>query len=556
MTALDSIPAKIGPYRLHEKIGEGGMGVVYLARDPENRPVAVKVLGPAVAADPNARRRLAREVETMRRVRSRNVAEILDADVQGPAPYIVTRYVPGRTLDEVVRENGPLYGSALDRLAIGLGHAIAAIHAAGVVHRDLKPGNVMLDGDEPVVIDFGIAHIPDATRLTQTGMVMGTPGYLAPEVIEGQPSSGASDVHSWGTTVAYAATGRQPYGVGTYQTIFFRVLHGKADLTGVPARWLPTVSAALEVDPRLRPPVWQLAAGPTSPMTEFQQGPPFPQPKPTLQAPPVYPARPAAVYRAPAEVAADVADLLPPVDYERPRALIAAAPAGIAAAPAIAEDLPVSGFGLVSLGIGIGAVALSLLLPVAGTVLALAVLTLLRAVDRAQSSLAERRSLRGARPSDILIVIVTAPWAVVRAVIVTALLAPLALLVAGAAAGAAVALGRAQTLPEAGSWAAGAAVAWYCVGPGSRGPRRQLRRMTGSIIKTRAAMLAALICTWSLGAAAVSAMLSQPPLIWPATTWMMPPHLMPALHLPSLGSSLHSLQTWLLKHSVRMIHIP
>src|SRR5215471_4684942 len=144
MRALESLPGKIGPYRLIEKIGQGGMGVVYLARDAEGRPVAVKVLGPAVTEDPNARRRLFREVETMRRVRSRYVAEILDADVGGPSPYIVTRYVPGRTLDDLVREHGPLSGAALVRLATGLAAALAAIHAAGVVHRDLKPGNVMI----------------------------------------------------------------------------------------------------------------------------------------------------------------------------------------------------------------------------------------------------------------------------------------------------------------------------------------------------------------------------------------------------------------------------
>ena len=143
----------------------------------------------------------------MRRVRNRFVAEVLDADVDGPAPYIVTRYVPGRTLEDTVRQDGPLRGAALDCLAEGLAEALAAIHAAGVVHRDLKPGNVMLSGGQPVIIDFGIAHVPDSTRLTKTGLVMGTPGYLAPEVIEGAPSSGASDVHSWGATVAYAATG-------------------------------------------------------------------------------------------------------------------------------------------------------------------------------------------------------------------------------------------------------------------------------------------------------------------------------------------------------------
>ena len=124
---------------------------------------------------------------------------------------------------------------ALEAFAEGLAEALAAIHAAGVIHRDLKPGNVMLDAGQPVIIDFGIAHIPDSTRLTKTGPGHGHPGYLAPEVIEGASSSGASDVHSWGATVAYAATGRQPFGSGTYQTIFFRVLEGKAGRRRGPA---------------------------------------------------------------------------------------------------------------------------------------------------------------------------------------------------------------------------------------------------------------------------------------------------------------------------------
>src|ERR1700733_15328410 len=224
MPALDSLPRKIGPYRVIEKIGEGGMGVVYLGTDSDKRRVAIKVLGSAVAGDPSARQRLAREVETMRRVRNRYVAEIIDADVDGPSPYIVTRYVPGRTLEDTVRQDGPLRGMALDSLAEGLAAALAAIHAAGVVHRHLKPGNVMLDRGQPVLIDFGIAHVQDATRLTKTGLVMGTPGYLAPEVIEGGSSSGASDVPSGGPTVASPPPGRQPFGTGNYQTIFFRVI--------------------------------------------------------------------------------------------------------------------------------------------------------------------------------------------------------------------------------------------------------------------------------------------------------------------------------------------
>ena len=264
MPALESLPGKVGPYRVVEKVGEGGMGVVYLARDAQGREVALKVLGPAVVGDPSARARLSREVETMRRVRSPFVAEILDADVDGRAPYIVTRFVPGRTLDEAVRQDGPLHGVALQRFATGLARALAEIHAAGVVHRDLKPGNVMLSGGDPVVIDFGIAHIADATKLTQTGIVMGTPGYLAPEVIQGEPSSSASDVHSWGATVAFAATGQAPFGTGTFQTIFFRVLSGQAELTGVPGALMPLVAAALSPIPR-NPPHRAGAGGPVRP---------------------------------------------------------------------------------------------------------------------------------------------------------------------------------------------------------------------------------------------------------------------------------------------------
>src|ERR1019366_8536306 len=260
MTLAEHMPDRLGPYLLLDRIGEGGMGVVYLARDPEQRSVAIKILRPAVAGDPNARRRLAREVETMRRVRSPFVAEVLDTDVTCETPYIVTRYVPGRTLDEVVTQEGPLSGARLIRVAAGLADALAAIHAAGVVHRDLKPGNVMLMNGDPVVIDFGIAQALDSTRLTMTGMFMGTPGYLSPEVIEGQQSSRASDVHAWGATVAFAATGRPPFGSGSYETIFYRIVNGSPDLTGVAGPMLPLLRAALGREPSRRPSAEQLGA--------------------------------------------------------------------------------------------------------------------------------------------------------------------------------------------------------------------------------------------------------------------------------------------------------
>jgi hypothetical protein len=260
MNDQDLVPDRLGQYRLLDRIGEGGMGVVYLARDRGHRTVALKVLRSSVAGDPTARRRLAREVETMQRIRSPNVAEVIDADLDGATPYIVTRFVPGRTLDDVITQDGPLRGAALSRLACGLADALVAVHAAGVVHRDVKPGNVMLFQDTPVVIDFGIAQGPDATRLTMTGMFMGTPGYLAPEVIEGRPSSEASDVHAWGATVAFAAIGRSPYGTGPYEGIFYRIVNGQADLSGMPGPLLPLVAATLARDPAHRPSAVQLRA--------------------------------------------------------------------------------------------------------------------------------------------------------------------------------------------------------------------------------------------------------------------------------------------------------
>lgn len=248
------VAERLGPYRLVTRIGEGGMGAVYLGLDPDRRTVAVKVLHPHVAADKVSRARLAREVETMRRVTSPHVAEVLDADLHGHRPYIVTRYVQGRTLREVVDHDGPLSGTPLARVARGLADALAAIHAAGVVHRDVKPSNVVLVDGEPVIIDFGIAQAVDASQLTQTGMFVGTPAYLAPEVLEGGASASSSDVHAWAAVVAFAATGRSPFGSGSHEYVFANIAQGRADLAGIPEPFLALVRAGFARDPSQRPP--------------------------------------------------------------------------------------------------------------------------------------------------------------------------------------------------------------------------------------------------------------------------------------------------------------
>ncbi len=245
-------PTTVGPYRLVQQLGEGGMGVVHLALDPQGRTVALKVLRAHVAADPEARRRLAREVATLRRVRDPRVAEVLDADVAGQVPYLVTRYVPGVTLDQYVRERGPLPPDQAMRVARGLAEALLSIHAVGVVHRDLKPANVMFVVGEPVIIDFGIAHLADESRITMTGLVMGTPGYLSPEMIEGEQVSTAADWWGWASTVAFAASGRPPFGTGPVEVVLDRVRRGRPDLNGIEPRLQSILAAVLTVEPGRR----------------------------------------------------------------------------------------------------------------------------------------------------------------------------------------------------------------------------------------------------------------------------------------------------------------
>src|SRR6266540_834518 len=230
------------------------MGVVYLGQARDRRLVAVKVVRADRTSDPESSTRFRREVRAASGVAGFCTARVLDADLDAPQPYYVTEYVQGPTLQEAVEDGGPLTGSRLEAFAVGIAEALEAIHAAGVVHRDLKPSNVLLSREGPKVIDFGIARTVDATTLTQTGKVVGSVNWLAPEQLRTGKASEASDVFAWGGLVTFAGTGHPPFGQGAVGTIAHRILHEEPDLRGLHGRLLEVVRAAMDRDPsRPRP---------------------------------------------------------------------------------------------------------------------------------------------------------------------------------------------------------------------------------------------------------------------------------------------------------------
>lgn len=518
----------IGPYRLLQPLGEGGMGVVHLALDPSGRAVALKLLRPHIALDPGARARLAREVDTLGRVQDRRVAAVLDADLEGDRPYVVTRYVPGPSLDEVVKETGPLSGADLHRLGQGLAQALHAIHAAGVVHRDLKPGNVlMLDGD-PVVIDFGIAHVADDVRITMTGLVMGTPGYLSPEVVEGAPVTEATDWWGWAATLAFAASGAPPFGRGPMDVVLNRVSRGEADLSRVDPRLAPLLHAALSPDPRERPHADEIvealeryAAGrpvtevlPAVPTTRHTQ-PISHQPQQWQQQqwrPPVGPlsmpvdhepwATPAPAYqesvldhwRSPDD---DVSDWQ-------------AAWEGGQGEPDPRIGRPKRTGSLFALLLAV--VALAAARPAVAVALVLVWCWLARTADRSVTSLVLRRHTRGRRRSDVPLAVVASPWHLLVGALATlaGLVLPLLVGISGvfSAALATVAVTGGSPEPNAAAPIAVGAllallVAWW--GPGGSALRRGTRSVVRGVAPGRgshvvvagALLVAAGLGTWS-----------------------------------------------------------
>ncbi|MGV9379835.1 protein kinase domain-containing protein [Nonomuraea sp. NPDC003707] len=283
-----SDPERIGSYRLVGVLGSGGQGVVYRGVGDDGREVAVKVLHLAHEEHEDVTKGFLREVEAARRVAAFCTAAVLDAGMADERPYIVSEYVPGDTLQTLVRASGPRSGGALDRLAISTLTALAAIHQAGIVHRDFKPGNVLMGPDGPIVIDFGIAKALDAT--TRTSVPVGTPAYMSPEQFRGERVGPASDVFSWAGTMVFAATGHTPFAGETLAAVVNGVLSSTPDLTGVPPHLLGAIAACLSKDPSTRP-------DPTTLLQQLirQAGPPARVPGPATPpaGPPTGPAQPA-----------------------------------------------------------------------------------------------------------------------------------------------------------------------------------------------------------------------------------------------------------------------
>jgi serine/threonine protein kinase len=253
-------PASVGPFKLLGVLGNGGFGRVYLGQAQNGQRVAVKVIKPDLAEDPEFRARFGREVSAARKVGGKFTARVVDADTDSQELWLATEYISGPTLREAVADTGPLAESSVLALAAGLAEALGAIHAAGLVHRDLKPDNVLLAYDGPRVIDFGIARVAGASTLTATGVLMGTLAYMSPEQAIGQAVGPPSDIFSLASVLVFAATGRGPYGDGTQAELLYRVAHQTPSLDGVPPQVRALVEPCMAAQPERRPTTSDLVA--------------------------------------------------------------------------------------------------------------------------------------------------------------------------------------------------------------------------------------------------------------------------------------------------------
>ncbi|GAA1372266.1 WD40 repeat domain-containing serine/threonine protein kinase [Streptomyces beijiangensis] len=247
-------PSHIGPYRLDGRLGAGGMGQVYLGMSPAGRQVAVKLIRRELASSAQFRARFAQEVEAARRVGGFHTAQVVDADPDAEAPWLVTAYIPGPTLQQVVAQHGPFVPDVVLRIGAGLAEGLAAIHRCGLVHRDLKPGNVILAGDGPRIIDFGVAHaVGAADPMTRAGALIGTYAYMSPEQIRAEPLTHASDIFSLGSVLAFTSTGHSPFEASVVPAIVHRVTQEAPQLSGMHGVLYELTVACLEKNPYARP---------------------------------------------------------------------------------------------------------------------------------------------------------------------------------------------------------------------------------------------------------------------------------------------------------------
>jgi len=452
------------------------MGVVHLADAPDGTRVAVKVLRPYVVGDANSRTRLAREVTSLRRVRSPRIAEVYDADPWGETPYVVMRYVPGPSLREVVDSRGGLVGADLARVAYGLAEALVVVHSADVLHRDVKPSNVLLEGRDPVLIDFGLAQLTDDMTLTQAGWLLGTPGYLAPEILYGDGPTPAADVHAWAATVVFAATGSGPYGSGPPIAVMDRARRGEFDLSAVPTDLMPILTAALRPDPANRPTArqvveWLGVSG--GGFTRSLAASPAPAPAPPAAAP-------TAVYAA------------------APRAAFAGGPP-VASAATAARDAGRYRRVAVWLSVACLLVAGTVAAPLVTIACAVVMGWALRTVDLSTRSIRGWQQNRGPRRRDPAMVLLALPWFALRRLVVSLVNA---LFVLGGAGGF-VALARfgppAAELPALLTTGVVAALlSWW--GPMTRDVRRGAAYVTSSL-RHRSGLALGIVLVLLLGVA-------------------------------------------------------
>ena len=277
-------PERIGPFAVLGRLGAGAMGQVYLGRSTAGRLVAVKTIKIEFAEEAGFRTRFAHEVAAARRVSGVFTAAVVAADPDADVPWLATAYVPGLSLAETVTRYGPLPARSVLALAAGLAEGLGAIHAAGIVHRDLKPSNVLLAGDGPRIIDFGISQAAEASMLTGSGLVLGSPGFMSPEQARGQRVGPPSDVFTLGALLTFAVTGQGPFGTAPSATLLYRVVFASPDTTGLPAELRPLVERCLAKDPHQRPSTEQI-------LTELNTDPPAPGwlPEPITEAFPSHP---------------------------------------------------------------------------------------------------------------------------------------------------------------------------------------------------------------------------------------------------------------------------